>query len=114
MGGIVMPGAKMVVLYPSPRDVATFERSYTQDHVPMVTPQNFQGVQKLVASRVVGTADGTPAPFYRFAELHFPSMEALRAAAASASAQEVVAHAISISSGGTPIFLVAEEETKTF
>jgi hypothetical protein len=34
--------------------------------------------------------------------------------AAIASAQKVVAHAISISSGGKPLFLVAEEEAKTF
>ena len=109
-----MLGAKVVVLYPTPRDVNEFERLYTQDHVPMVTPQNFKGIQKFVASRVVGTADGSGPPFYRLAELHFPSMEALQAAAASASAQEAVAHAISISSGGKPVFLIAEEETRTF
>jgi uncharacterized protein (TIGR02118 family) len=109
-----MPGAKVIVLYPSPPDVNAFERAYTQDHVPMVTDQNFKGIQKFVASRVVGTADGTAPPFYRLAELHFPSMEVLQAAAGSASAQRVVAHAISISSGGKPVFLIAEEEAKTF
>jgi uncharacterized protein (TIGR02118 family) len=109
-----MFGAKVVVLYPTPSDVDAFERLYTQDHVPMVTPQNFNGIQKFVASRVVGTADGREPPFYRLAELHFPSMEALQAAATSASAQKAVAHAISISSGGKPVFLVAEEETRTF
>ena len=80
----------------------------------MVTAQNFKGIKKFIASKVVGTADGSPAPFYRIAELHFVSMEALKAAAASPSAQKAVAHAISISSGGKPIFLVAEEVTKTF
>ncbi len=109
-----MPGAKVVVLYPTPRDLSTFERAYTQDHVPMVTAQNFTGLQKFVASRVVGTADGGASPFYRLAELHFPSMEALQAAVASPSAQKVVTHAISISSGGAPIVLVAEEETRIF
>ena|ERR1700681_3221408 len=109
-----MAGAKLIVLYPSPRDVNTFERAYTQDHAPMVTPQNFKGITRFVASKIVGTADGSPPPFYRIAELHFPSMETLQAAAASSSAQQAVAHAISISSGGKPIFLVAEEETKNF
>ena len=109
-----MAGAKLIVIYPSPRDVSAFEQAYVQDHAPMVTPQNFSGIKKFVASRVVGTADGSAAPFYRVAELHFPSMEALQAAAASPSAQKAVAHAISISSGGKPIFLVAEEDTKTF
>ena len=109
-----MAGAKLIVVYPSPRDVNAFERAYTQDHAPMVTPQNFRGLTKFVASRVVGTADGSAAPFYRVAELHFPSMEALQAAAASPSAGKAVAHAVSISSGGKPIVLVAEEDTKTF
>ncbi|MGI8783013.1 MAG: EthD family reductase [Acidobacteriota bacterium] len=109
-----MAGAKLIVIYPTPRDVNTFERAYTQDHAPMVTPQNFKGIKKFVASKVVGTADGSAAPFYRVAELHFPSTEALQAAAASASAQKAVAHAISISTGGKPIVLIAEEETTTF
>jgi uncharacterized protein (TIGR02118 family) len=109
-----MPGAKVIVLYPSPRDQGLFEREYTQNHVPMVTAQAFKGIQKFVAARVVGTADGSASPFYRIAELHFPSMEALQTAVASASAQAVVAHAISISSGGAPVVLVAEEETRNF
>ena len=109
-----MAGAKLVVLYPSPRDVSAFERAYTQDHAPMVTPQTFRGLKRFIASKVVGAADGSAAPFYRIAELHFASMEALQAAAASPSAQKAVAHAVSISSGGKPIFLVAEEDTKNF
>jgi hypothetical protein len=53
-----MAGAKIVVLYPAPRDVATFERAYTQDHAPMVTPNNFKGMTKFVASKIVGTLMG--------------------------------------------------------
>jgi uncharacterized protein (TIGR02118 family) len=109
-----MAGAKVVVLYPAPRDVDSFERAYTRDHAPMVTAQNFKGITRFVASKVVGTPDGSPAPFYRIAELHFPSMQALQDAAASSSAQQVVAHAVSISNGGTPVFLIAEEETTSF
>jgi hypothetical protein len=51
---------------------------------------------------------------YRIAELHFPSMEVLKECAASESAERVVAHAVSISNGGTPVFLIAEEETANF
>lgn len=109
-----MPGSKVIVLYPTPGDVAAFERAYLQDHVPMVTPEAFKGMVKFVASKAVGTPDGSPAPFHRIAELHFPSMEVLQAAASSASGQRAVAHAVSISSGGAPTFLVAEEETRTY
>jgi uncharacterized protein (TIGR02118 family) len=109
-----MAGAKLIVIYPSPRDVNTFENAYTQEHAPMVTPQTFAGLKKFVASRVVATPDGSAAPFYRVAELHFVSMDALKAAAGSATAQKAVAHAVQISTGGKPIILVAEEDTKTF
>ena len=60
-----MAGAKVVVLYPAPRDVDTFERAYTQERAPMVTAQNFGGLTRFVASRVIGTADGSPAHFQR-------------------------------------------------
>jgi hypothetical protein len=64
--------------------------------------------------KILATPDGNAPPLYRIAELHFPSLANLHEAAASASAQQAVAHAVSISSGGKPVFLIAEEETKTF
>jgi uncharacterized protein (TIGR02118 family) len=109
-----MAGAKIVVLYPAPRDVSAFERAYMNEHAPMVTPQNFKGMTRFVASKIVGTPDGSAPPFHRIAELHFPSLAVLQTGAGSASAQQVVAHAVSISSGGKPIVLVAEEETRDF
>jgi uncharacterized protein (TIGR02118 family) len=80
----------------------------------MVNENNLKGITKFVATKVLGTADGSAPPFYRMAELHFPSLETLQESASSAGAQQAVAHAISISSGGKPLFLVAEEETTTF
>ena len=71
------------------------------------------GKTKFVATKVLASPQGTPS-FYRIAEIHFPSMEALEACAASAGAQETLAHAMSIPTGGKPIFLVADEETFTF
>lgn len=109
-----MAGAKLVVLYPTPRDPAAFERAYREEHAPMVTPASFKGITKFVASRITSTADGGQAPFARVAELHFPSLQTLQAAAGSEPAKRAVAHAIAISSGGPPLFLVAEEETTTF
>jgi|SRR5689334_8321130 len=109
-----MAGAKIVVLYPTPRDAAAFERAYREEHTPMVTPKAFPGLTKFVAVKVVGTAGGEAAPYARIAELHFPSVKALQAAAGSEGAKRAVDHAVSISTGGAPVFLVAEEETTTF
>jgi len=41
-------------------------------------------------------------------------MDVLQAAAASPGAREAIGHAVSISSGGPPVFLVVEEEARTF
>jgi uncharacterized protein (TIGR02118 family) len=107
-----MAGAKFVVIYPRPKDVDAFEQVYLKEHIPMAV-EKLAGKTKVVATKVVGSLQGTP-PFYRIAEIHFPSMQALQACAASEGGKQTVAHAVSISSGGPPIFLVAEEETFTF
>ena len=97
-----------------PRDVQTFERAYIDDHTPMVTPNDFPGLTKFVATKILATPSGGPPPFHRVAELHFGSLQALQHAVASPSAQKAVAHAIEISTGGRPVVLIAEENTTTF
>ena len=107
-----MAGVKFMVIYPRPKDIEAFEKVYQEKHVPMAV-EKMTGKTKLVATKVLDSPQGTP-PFYRIAEIHFPTMEALQTCAASEGAKETLAHAVSISTGGKPIFLVAEEETFIF
>jgi uncharacterized protein (TIGR02118 family) len=107
-----MASVKLIVIYPRPKDIEAFEQVYQKEHVPMAV-EKLGGKTKIVASKVTASPQGTPA-FYRMAEIHFPSMAALEACAASEEGKEALAHAVAISSGGAPIFLVAEEETFTF
>lgn len=107
-----MADVKLVVIYPRPRDLDVFEKVYQEEHVPLAVAK-LSGTTKIVATKILGSPQGTP-PFYRIAEVHFPSMQALEACAASDGGKEALAHAVKISSGGQPIFLVAEEETLTF
>jgi uncharacterized protein (TIGR02118 family) len=133
-----MAGVKFMVMYRRPQDVDTFEHLYQDEDVPIgdglsseyvATFEAFEklyqeervpmilnklvGTTRFVATRVVGTSNGTRPPFYRIAEVYFPSLEALRACAQSAGGRETVDHAVKISSGGT-LFLVAEELTLIF
>jgi len=108
-----MTETKIVVIYPRPTDVDAFEKKYVEEHVPLAV-EKIKGVIKFAATKVVATPDGSTPPFYRIAELYFPSIQALQESVASAGTQEAVAHAFAISTGGPPIVLVAEEETKTF
>jgi uncharacterized protein (TIGR02118 family) len=106
-----MAEAKIMVMYPRPTDTAAFERAYEDEHVPMVL-KNFAGLTKFVQTSVTGPVQGTP-PFYRLAELFFPSLEVLQAAAASAGGQQTVAHGMAISTGGPMVIMIAEEQTLT-
>src|ERR1700686_4267428 len=107
-----MKRVKLVVFYPRPRDVDAFEHVYQAEHVPLAVAK-LVGKTKMVATKVLASPQGS-APFYRIAEVYFPSMQALEECAASDGGKETLAHAAKISSGGPPIFLVAEEETFTF
>jgi len=107
-----MVGVKLVVIYPRPKDVDAFEKVYRNEHVPLAIA-NLATKTKVVATKILSSPQGGP-PFYRIAEVHFPSIEALEACAASESGKETLANAVKISTGGTPIFLVTEEETFAF
>ena len=107
-----MAAAKLIVMYPPPKDVKGFEAVYQNEHVPLAVAK-LEGKTKIVATKVLASPQGTPL-FYRIAEIYFRSMADLEACAASDGGKQALAHAVTISSGGPPIFLVAEEETFTF
>ena len=44
---------KLIVLYPPPADVTTFERRYSSEHAPMVV-QKVPGLRKFLAAQVLG------------------------------------------------------------
>jgi uncharacterized protein (TIGR02118 family) len=107
-----MTDVKLVVIYPRPKDVDIFGKIYQDEHVPLAVAK-LRGKTKIVATKILGSPQGA-SPLYRIAEVYFPSMQALDSCAASEGGKEALAHAVNISSGGAPIFLVAEEETFTF
>ena len=107
-----MAGAKLIVIYPRPTDIDAFDKVYSEEHVPMAV-EKLSGKTRIVATRILGSPQGVP-PFHVIVEVHFPTIEALQTCAASDGGKETLAHAVSISSGGSPIFLVAEEQVYNF
>ena len=107
-----MSEAKLVVMYPRPKDIESFEKIYLTEHVPMAV-EKLVGKSKIVATKITGSPQGVP-PFHRIVEVYFPSIAALHACAATLGAQETLAHAVKISTGGAPTILIAESETFTF
>ena len=107
-----MADVKLVVMYPVPKDIEAFEKVYLTEHVPMAV-EKLAGKTKIVDTKVLTSPQGKPA-FHRIAEVYFPSMKELEECAASAGGKQTLAHAAQISTGGTPIFLIAEEESFCF
>ena len=103
---------KLIVLYPYPKDLEAFERAYTNEHMPMVA-KNLNRCTKAIYTRVLMSPQGA-SPFCRIAELHYPNLEALQADFSTPEAQELGAHAASISTGGTAVSIICEEETVIF
>lgn len=108
-----MKAAKLIVMYPVPTDLETFERLYADEHVPMAV-EKLAGKTRFVASLILSNADQSPAAFHRIAEVYFPSLADLQACLSSPGGQETAAHAVAISSGGAPVFLISEVETFDF
>jgi uncharacterized protein (TIGR02118 family) len=107
-----MKSIKLIVAYPQPKDASAFEKVYLEEHIPMAVAK-LQGKTKMVATKVLQSPQGEP-PFYRIAEIYFPSIEALQQCAESEGGKETVANAMKISTGGVPVMMIAEEETFTF
>jgi len=99
---------KVVMLYPPPQRMETFETVYLQEHVPLVLAR-LPGLTRYVLSKVLWADDGEP-PFFLLAELYFPSLEALQHGFTPPIAQAISAHAAAISTGGAPLMLVCMEE----
>jgi uncharacterized protein (TIGR02118 family) len=103
-----MKKAKLIVVYPTPSDVVEFERRYASEHVPMAV-EKLAGKTSFEATLIKGAAAGET-PYHRIAEVYFPSREALVSCLNSPGGKETAAHAVEISTGGKPLFLIAESE----
>ncbi|HTU86373.1 MAG TPA: EthD family reductase [Solirubrobacteraceae bacterium] len=96
---------KLVVCYGTPDDPADFDHHYSETHVPLV--HKIPNLQRFEHGRVLGTADGTPAPYYYLAELWFDNPGDLQAGMESAEGQAAGADVATFASGGATL-LVAE------
>ena len=108
-----MKTAKLIVMYPIPADVDRFEQRYTDEHVPMAV-EKLAGKTRFVASLIKSSVGQEQVSFHRIAEVYFPSMQDLESCLNSPGGQETAKHAVDISTGGAPLFLIAEVESFDF
>lgn len=95
---------KLVVAYGPPEDPSAFDQHYAETHIPLA--QKIPNVQRFEAGKVLGTADGSAAPYYFIAELWFDSAEELQASFQSPEGQATAADVPTFASGGATLMIV--------
>ena len=100
--------AHLLIIYPTPKDAAKFDRAYREEHLPYAAPK-LVGATGVATRRVVGPAFAPP-PYHLMSDVTFPTLDTLKACAASESGKQALAHAASISSGGAPMLMVVADE----
>jgi uncharacterized protein (TIGR02118 family) len=98
--------AQLLILYPTPKDTKTFEKRYLDEHLPYAGPR-LKGATGVVTKKFTAPPGAKP-EFHWMSEVQFPSLSELQACVALEGAREALQHAASISSGGPPRVLIAE------
>lgn len=99
---------KVTALYTPPTDPTAFDEHYAAVHVPLA--RSMPGLVRFESSRAVGTADGSPAPFHRTADLYFEDMAAVQAGFASEQGVQTGKDAASLAgrTGSTLTIMISE------
>jgi uncharacterized protein (TIGR02118 family) len=98
-------GAQLIVLYSTPADLAAFDAYYSSTHAPLA--KKLPGLRKyLVSNGGVTTPGADTPPHHLLAELHFDSIDALKAALASPEGAAAVADLPNFASAGVSISIV--------
>jgi uncharacterized protein (TIGR02118 family) len=98
-------GARLVVLYTTPKDSAAFDSYYLSTHAPLA--KKLPGLRSYVVSKGdVTTPGATAQPYHFFAELQFDSVDAIKAALASPQGAVVVADLPNFASAGVTITMM--------
>ena len=99
---------KITVLYTEPTDAAAFEEHYAAVHVPLVG--TMPGLVRAETARQVGTADGSPSPYYRTADLYFEDAAAMGASFGSDEGKATAKDAADLvaRTGATMTMLISE------
>ncbi|MGH9058738.1 MAG: EthD family reductase [Acidimicrobiales bacterium] len=94
---------KLIVLYGNPTDPDAFDRHYREVHSPLAA--KIPDVERFIATRVTGTADGSPAPYHLVAELEFADEETFKASMGSPEGQAAAGDVANFATGGATMLV---------
>lgn len=94
---------KLVVAYGPPQDTAAFDTHYETTHQPLA--EKIPGLRHFEVNRIVGTPDGSPAPYHLIAELSFDDLESLQSAMGSPEGQAAAGDVANFATGGATMMI---------
>ena len=94
---------KLIVAYGPPEDPEAFDRHYAETHRPLA--EKIPNLARFEAGRVLGTADGSAAPYYFIAELSFADGDVLQAALGSPEGQAAAGDVANFATGGATLMI---------
>jgi uncharacterized protein (TIGR02118 family) len=94
---------KFVVMYGQPEDPAAFDAHYAATHGPLV--EKIPNLRRFEAGKVLGTPDGSDAPYYYLAELRFDDAEAIQTAFGTPEGQAAGADVATFATGGATVMI---------
>jgi uncharacterized protein (TIGR02118 family) len=94
---------KLVVAYGRPENQDEFDSYYASTHTPLT--EKIPGLRRFEAGKVLGTPDGSEAPYYFLAELSFDDMEAFQSALGSPEGQAAAGDVPNFASGGVTMMI---------
>ena len=94
---------KLVVAYGQPEDPAAFDKYYAETHIPLV--HKIPNLRRFESGKVLGTPEGSPAPFYYLAELSFEDADELQASLGSSEGQAAADDVATFATGGATVMI---------
>lgn len=92
---------KLTVLYGHPTNSKAFEEYYTKTHLTLVS--KMKGIEKTELTKFLDEPDGTPAKYYRMAEMWFTDVEALQTTMGSPEGKATAADIPNFATGGAKL-----------
>jgi uncharacterized protein (TIGR02118 family) len=100
--------AELVVLYKTPKDNASFDKHYSEKHIPLA--KKIPGLRKYAISHGPVATPAGPSPFHLVAILTFDNLAAIQAAFGSAEGKAAAADVQTFATGGADMLLFDSKE----
>ncbi|MEO7048679.1 MAG: EthD family reductase [Ferruginibacter sp.] len=99
---------KLTVLYGQPTEPTSFEKYYSETHLPIAA--KVQGISKLELTKMLPNPDGSAGAYYRTADLYFANPEEMQKTLQSAEGKAMADDLANFATGGVTILFGAIEK----